>query len=213
MNFFAHACLALARRAESRFALGAMLPDWTRWVDSRIAGIDDPLLAAGARFHHAVDDAFHASPTFTVWQREAHERLRGLGLARGPARGAAHVGVELLLDGVLAEDPRWDRGYLAALDAGPDAVACVRWRDPGAPTRLARVIARLREHGVPREYADPAVAADRIARTLAHRPHLRVPDAHRPALAAWAREAQPALRRDAATLLAETEAGLDARGT
>jgi len=211
MNFFAHACLALERRSEPRFALGAMLPDWTRWVGSRITAIDDPELAAGARFHHAVDDAFHACPAFAARQREAVARLRALGLGRGPARGAAHVGVELLLDGALAREAHRGAGYLAALAVGPEVAHRVRWRDAGGAARLDRVIDRLREHGVPRDYADPEVVAGRVARTLTHRPRLRVPATRLPALVAWAREAEPVVRRHAPALLAQTDAGLHGR--
>src|SRR5262245_25639403 len=101
MNYYAHARLASRRCDDAHFVLGAMLPDWTAWVGARLVRVDHPGLAAGIRFHHATDAAFHGGRRFAALVREAVDRLRAAGLERGPARGAAHVGIELLLDGAL----------------------------------------------------------------------------------------------------------------
>ncbi len=205
MNYFAHACLALRRRDDPRFALGAMLPDWTAWLEAGLTSVSDPSVAAGVRFHHQSDSAFHGAPRFASLVREATARLRAAGLDRGPARGAAHVGVELLLDGALLAEPDACAGYLAAIEAARAAADTLAWSRPEGDPRFAQLCTRLEQQGLPRAYGDPEQVALRTARTLARRPRLRVPLSSLPALARWTRETQPALRREAPHILTETE--------
>jgi hypothetical protein len=208
MNYFAHACLALRHRADARFALGAMLPDWMPWLGAQLTSVSDRAVSEGVDFHHASDAAFHTAPRFATLLRDAVSQLSAAGLPRGPARGAAHVGVELLLDGALLEEPRACTGYLAAIGTARAVADSLAWSRPEGARSFAQLCRHLDEQGLPRAYGDPEQVALRTARTLARRPRLRVPVAALPALIRWAREAQPALRDEAPHLLAETESRL-----
>jgi hypothetical protein len=169
VNFFGHAAVASWQPAGPRVALGAMLPDFATMCRARLAAPDDADLAAGVDLHHATDAAFHHLAPVTASMRELDDRLDRLGCARGPRRAVAHVGFELLLDGVLVDDSAYRASYLAGLEADP---AGVRWRDPDGEPRFAILIARLREHGVPDDLREPAAIARRLHRMLAHRPLL-----------------------------------------
>jgi hypothetical protein len=173
MNFFGHAVAAAWREPSPTFALGAMLPDWVGMCGARlIAAPAAGSLADGIAFHHATDQAFHALPGFRALEQRAIAALGAAGLPRGPARGAAHVAVELLLDGVLVErEPAAGPLYLAALDAAP-AHGAVHGDDP----RMATLVARLGGQGLPLAYRDPSQVARRTAFALARRPRLALDD-------------------------------------
>src|SRR5262249_39156272 len=100
---------------------------------------------------------------------ELDERLEHRGCARGPRRAVAHIGVELLLDGVLVDEATYRESYLAGLAHDP---AGVRWREEGDADRFAVLLARLRRHGVPDDLRSPGSIALRLHRMLAHRPLL-----------------------------------------
>ena len=171
MNFFGHA--AIVGRAEpgapGGVVLGAMLPDFATMCRARLAPAEDADLARGVALHHATDAAFHTLPAVLGLMRELDERLALGGCARGPRRAVAHIGVELLLDGVLVDDAAARASYLAGLAC--DA-AGVRWRDPDGDARFAALIARLRAYGVPADLREPAAIVERLRRILAHRPLL-----------------------------------------
>jgi hypothetical protein len=101
--------------------------------------------------------------------RELDERLAALGCARGPRRAVAHIGVELLLDGVLVDDAAYREAYASGLAHDP---AGVRWRDDDGPARLSTLLSRLREHGAPDDLRRPHAISQRLHRMLAHRPLL-----------------------------------------
>jgi hypothetical protein len=117
--------------------------------------------------------------------RELDDRLARLGCARGPRRAVAHIGVELLLDGVLVDEP----AYRDAYTRGLAHEAPITWRSPGDDARFAILIARLRTHGVPDDLKRTDAITGRLHRMLSHRPLLRPsPDdlaAIRSALAAF----------------------------
>jgi hypothetical protein len=144
-----------------------MLPDFATMCQARLAPPADPEVAAGVDHHHRADAAFHRLPGFLALYRDAEARLRRAGAGRGPARGAAHVAIELFLDGELVRDQEVADGYLAALDRG-------------APDRRAgfdldgwhRLHARLAERGAPHGYRDPALVAEIVVRILAPRRYL-----------------------------------------
>jgi len=170
VNFFGHAAVAARLHAPPPpgVALGAMLPDFASMCGARPTRVDDEPVARGVELHHATDAAFHRLASFAGLVRDLTARLDAAGVARGPARGAAHAGVELLLDGVLVEDAAAADAYLAALDHDPAGIA---WPDGGGE-RFAILRARLRDHGVPHDLQRPEVAARRLVRALAHRPLL-----------------------------------------
>jgi hypothetical protein len=168
VNFFGHAAVASWSAAEPGTLLGAMLPDFATMCGGRIAGADDAAVAEGIALHHATDAAFHQLPAVTGLMRELDEQLAGGGCSRGPRRAVAHIGVELLLDGVLVDEPGYRAAYLRGLSHQPD----VRWRDAAAAPRFTVLLDRLRSRGVPDDLRLPEAITSRVHRILAHRPLL-----------------------------------------
>ncbi len=206
MNFVAHMVVAqqVADRPSTPLLLGAAAPDLARMARVPVAtsGSGDHL--AGVAVHHRTDTVFHE----LAWFRDHNRRLVGdladRGIRRGPARGAAHVLIELLLDGALLTDP----GH-AATFAGPweamstpdaDALAVVetahhdQWVD-----FLGQLTGRLE----PAAYGDPTYAADRTANTLARRPRLAMTDDEAVTLRQVAPEIQPQIVEEFRTVLSE----------
>ena len=168
VNFFGHAVVATWAGGDTEFAVGSMLPDFAAICGGRLGDSGPGALSAGVAFHHTTDRVFHMAPQFRALSQDATTRLRDLGVDRGPARAAGHVAVELVLDGALVED-RAAPGYLAAI-ADLDSVEIV-W-EGGEPARWAELISRLRDRGLPREYLQPELVADRVAHVLQRRPRL-----------------------------------------
>lgn len=166
VNYFGHA--AVVATSASGVVLGAMVPDFSTMSGARIAGTSDPDVATGIALHHATDAAFHALPTVIALMRELDARLERLGCARGPRRAVAHIGVELLLDGALVDDPAYRDGYLRGLAHD----AAITWRDAGDGERFATLLARLRGYGVPQDLRRPEAIVYRLSRALGHRPLL-----------------------------------------
>lgn len=173
MNFFGHAVVAGWFEREPHFVLGSMLPDFATMSGTRLSGVADPRVAAGVALHLRTDDAFHSAPAFLTLCAVAQEALDQRDVGWGTARAVAHVGTELLLDGVLltrhASEP-----YVGALDAAhalsesdPHAIT---FRDQGQG--FARLLARLRETGPPHAYQQPERVAEFLERALALRPRL-----------------------------------------
>jgi hypothetical protein len=169
VNYFGHAAVASWQSPSGAVVLGAMLPDFATMCGSRLADADDASIAAGIALHHATDAAFHRLPAVTGLMRELDLRLAELGCARGPRRAVAHIGVELILDGVLVADASYREAFLAGLAADP---AGVRWRDATGPERFAVLLSRLREHGVPDDLRDATSVTYRLQRILGPRPLL-----------------------------------------
>jgi hypothetical protein len=182
MNYFGHAVVS-RQVGDSRhpdavdsghvgsagYALGAMLPDFASMCGSRIDRADAPALAAGIDLHHRTDAVFHQLPAVVALMRELHQRLCHAGCGRGPARAVSHIGVELLLDGVLVEDAECRRLYLEAID---HSGAAVIWRDEHGRDRFATLQQRLRHYGVPDDLRRPGAVTERLLRILAPRPLL-----------------------------------------
>jgi hypothetical protein len=169
VNYFGHAAVASwSAPAEPGVMLGAMLPDFCGMCRARIATAEEAAVAGGIALHHATDAAFHGLPVVTGLMRELDEQLQRAGCARGPRRAVAHIGVELLLDGVLVDEPGYRAAYLAGLAHRP----ALRWRDPDGGARFTTLLDRLRDHGVPDDLRRPEAIAGRVHRVLAHRPLL-----------------------------------------
>jgi len=145
-----------------------MLPDFCGMCGVRIAEADEAEVAGGIALHHATDAAFHRLPAVTGLMRELDEELQRGGCSRGPRRAVSHIGVELLLDGVLIDEPGYRAVYLAGLAHRP----ALRWRDPEDGARLAGLLDRLRDRGVPDDLRRPEAVAARVHRVLAPRPRL-----------------------------------------
>jgi hypothetical protein len=190
MNFFGHALAAAAVRLEKGFVLGAMLPDLASMAGLRLLGAEEPVLAAGISFHHACDARFHAEPSFQRACLDATHTLRAAGVRRGPARGAAHAGLELLLDGFWARSRGVPSLYRAALEEAPAAVAALRWRGGEGGMQLTRTCGRILRSQLPQAYAEPDFAVARLVRLLERRPRLALVPDEVAAVRRWARTAK-----------------------
>lgn len=168
MNFVGHVVAAQWQSTSPAFGFGAMLPDFATMCQARLVPPRDPAVAAGVAHHHRTDAAFHRLPQFLALYKEATRRLGRAGLARGPARGAAHVVVELALDGELVRHEAWAEAYLEALAHGHPSQAGQTLELAGWPLLHERLSAR----GVPHGYRDPTTVARIVAHILADRPLL-----------------------------------------
>jgi acyl carrier protein phosphodiesterase len=170
VNFFGHAAVASWSSESAAVVLGAMLPDFATMSGARIAndGEHDRELAAGIAIHHATDATFHRLPVVLGLMRDLDTLLEERGVARGPRRAVAHIGVELLLDGVLVDVGAYRTAYANALAHE----ARVEWRDADDPERFTVLMTRLRAHGVPDDLRDPKKITLRLGRMLGHRPLL-----------------------------------------
>ena len=170
MNFFGHAAVASWASDAPAVILGSMLPDFATMSGARIAndGDHEDGIGRGIAIHHATDATFHTLPVVTGLMRELDAELLGRGCARGPRRAVAHIGVELLLDGVLVDEPVYRAAYTRAIAHDGTPV----WRETDDPARYAALLARLRAYGVPDDLHEPASITHRLGRMLAHRPLL-----------------------------------------
>jgi hypothetical protein len=199
VNFFGHAAAAREVDDDPAFVLGAMAPDLLPLCGAVPAGETSTKVAAGQAHHVAVDALFHASPAFTATQSWAARALIDAGVPRGGARGAAHVGTELFLDGALAGDARARDAFARSLADADGAGSPFVWQDEQSSARWRRLIARLRDGAIPDRYRDPDFVADRLVGALGRRPRLALA----PREAAILRGFLPAL---AARVTAEVEA-------
>ena len=209
MNFVGHIVVAdrAAGGASTAHLLGSAAPDLARMARLPVAETGSDDFRAGVAAHHRTDAAFHDLPWFRRHNRALVGELTARGVRRGPARGAAHVLVELLLDGALLADadhaatfaPAW----AALVAADDDARAMVpaegheQWLD-----FLDQLTRRLD----PSAYADAGYAADRTAGTLARRPRLAMSDDEHAVLRTVATDVQPTIVESADDVLASVVA-------
>ena len=168
VNYFGHAAVASWRQARGGLPLGAMLPDFSTMCGARVTGSDDEDVAQGIALHHATDAAFHTAPVVLGLMRELDQRLERGGCAKGPRRAVAHIGVELLLDGVLVENDEYRDAYTLGIEYD----APISWRNEGDGARFSVLLDRLRDHGVPDDLKKPESIVFRLSRMLANRPLL-----------------------------------------
>ncbi|HEX7671723.1 MAG TPA: hypothetical protein VF395_19150 [Polyangiaceae bacterium] len=214
MNFFGHAVVATWQSAHPGFVLGAMLPDFATMIGARVPSVNHADVASGVRFHHDTDRVFHDAPTFRSLQADARRTLREQGLPRPCALAVGHIGVEILLDSALGDDPRGRAGYEAALAAGhPNELgAHVEWATPGEVADYGRLVSVLAERGIPSEAQSPSTSAWRIARALAPRPRLRLDADGERLVREWAEIAAPVIALAARELVQEILRGLETAG-
>ena len=205
---------AAEQRWASGFALGSALPDFATMGRLRLLGSTaDEAVAAGIAVHHRTDDVFHGHQWFRDRNRSLTDRLDRAGLGRGAARACGHVGVELLLDGQLMNDPTLTAHIKLAHDAIETRLDALeplvrlperhRWRSH---------LQRVARHGLPADYHDPAAVAQRLHRILAHRPRLRFDSAKVPLVADALAESQLTINDSAEEFLADL-VGLVAAGS
>jgi hypothetical protein len=209
MNFVGHAHFARRLSTAPRFVLGAMLPDLASMAGARLLAQDEPDLSAGVRDHHAVDDVFHAAPTFLRLQSEAVAELSAQGVGWGASRAVAHVAPELFLDGILLEDGEVIDVYRDAVaEAGqPRTLSALRFHGEGH-RHFVTVHQRLASFGPPHGYRDPKFVGDILVRILRERPRLALRPEDQPALDALLPRLNRRVMDAADALLAEVAQGL-----
>lgn len=205
MNFVGHIVVAdrTAGGASTAHLLGAAAPDLARMARVPVTVDGSADFRAGVEAHHRADATFHDLPWFREQNRALVSELTARGVRRGPARGAAHVLIELLLDGaLLARDEHAETfapAWASLSDADDAALGMVDAEQHG---RWVDFLGRLTDRLVPAAYGDPAYAADRTAGTLSWRPRLAMDDGEHATLRQVAVDVQPAVADAADDVLA-----------
>ncbi len=216
MNFFGHAAVASWVRRSGPLALGAMLPDFASMARARIRRVTSWEVAEGIELHHHTDAVFHAAPTFVVLCARAVAELGERGLVRGSSRAAAHVAIELLLDGSVVEDAHACATYLEALEAGRDEAhgKHVEWSDDVQRDRIAALRSRLARFGIAPSIGEAGFVADRVIVALAGRPRLALDESAQRVLRSYLGELGARVRAAGPALLDEVRSGISsAAGT
>jgi len=182
VTFFGHAAAACRVDDDPGFILGAMAPDLLPLCGAVASSETSPKVAAGRAHHLAVDATFHTNPAFTNLCAWASRSLTEGGVSRGAARAAAHVGIELCLDGVLALETTARAAYARSLAEADGPGAPFVWRDEISQSRLRSLVARLRGGQVPAAYRDPDFVTDRLVGALGRRPRLALLEHQAPAV-------------------------------
>jgi len=205
VNYFAHAWIAGQIRPEPRFALGAMLPDLLGFLRIRPPQESPAEVAAGMTLHHATDAVFHALPGFREQHRAGVRALLELGLGRGAARAAAHVGIEFILDRALAAGAS---SGVALYRSALAEHACLGWAARPNADAVSQLAERLTTLD-PSAPAEPAETAERIRRTLASRPRLALRSGELRPLEAWLSSVTPQLTPMSGVLAQQTLRALE----
>jgi hypothetical protein len=216
MNFFGHALLAERREAtrgsiRAEFVLGAMLPDFASMLRSRPPKASLDVLGAGLTFHHDTDQAFHGSPSFLAFSRQASSFLADRGLSRGSARAVAHVGVELLLDSAFAVEIAANEAYLSAVDCAlTEPVASrIHWQDHAFGARFRQLCQNLKLRGAFPSNTPAELIAERLRAILADRPRLAMDEAGQSVVREWIMTVRPMIVSGAPLLLREVQQRLE----
>lgn len=203
MNFFGHVVVAGWFERDPGYLLGSMLPDFASMSGTRLGTVPVAAVAAGVALHHRTDDAFHTAPAFLHLMTLAREELEARGVAWGTARAVAHVGSELLLDGVLLERHP-SAPYVDALEAAAELTRArhldAAFRDQGVG--FAALLRRLQDAGPPHAYREPARVSEFLERALGRRPRLCFADGDRARVAEVLAGLRPEVERQADPLLA-----------
>tara|TARA_R110002096_G_scaffold435826_2_gene663503 strand:- start:16142 stop:16705 length:564 start_codon:yes stop_codon:yes gene_type:complete len=158
-----------------------MLPDFAGMAGIRLPkAVASGALADGIAFHHESDRVFHRLRRFREQESWTLTHMLERGLRRGPARGIAHVGVELSIDGALVTSNDSHALYLGAVNAA--RTLDLPWESAESEVRFRKLASRLFEFGIPKGYADPQVVADRLVRIMQPRPLLRLTEDEAPIL-------------------------------
>jgi hypothetical protein len=157
VNFVGHAVVAAREVDDPAFAFGAMVPDHARFA--RRAPLDaGDVVAAGIASHHRADAAFHDSVRFRTWMAAVAGAMPTVD--RG-ARAAAHVAVELAIDGALLR-----------AGAGGAYDAALAWGSGELDGAWLEVVDRMRTGEIVAAYASAEGIAGRVVAVLGRRPRL-----------------------------------------
>lgn len=118
VNLVGHVAVAVqaAPSAPAPYLVGCMLPDLAAMARVRLRPATG-LVGDGVAFHHGTDAAFHSSRWFNEHNVTLRDLLLEAGVDRGAARASAHAGLEMLLDGDLANDPAVTEAVARTFDA------------------------------------------------------------------------------------------------
>lgn len=217
MNFFGHAVVAAGHFGAEQLApeldrlcAGAMLPDFWSMLRLRRPRVLDASVARGVAFHHATDEVFHELVAFQRLSREAFSWLSERNLPRGPARAVAHIGIEMLLDEVMAREAGAQDAYRAALRV--PLAPLLDFADTAHAERLTKLQATLLERAALLVAPSAELLAERIARTLAGRPRLAVETQGHQLLGSWVTYTRPRVEAEAPEVLATLRARLASFG-
>jgi hypothetical protein len=133
-----------------------------------------------------------------------------MGLPRPGALAVGHIGVEILLDGVLAEDAQAVAAYLDALSQArsDDIARSIAWSDEALREHFAVLSSTLLDRGVTPATRSAERAAFRVSRALASRPRLCLTDAGTEIVRQWTVLSEPVVAGAAGELIAELRRGL-----
>jgi hypothetical protein len=198
VNLLGHVRVALRTTSDDEHLLGAVLPDLESLLGQRLESARSrPGIAAGIAVHRATDAAFHADLRFTTGSIALTRALLARGVGRGPSRAVGHAGWELLLDGLLVDDPEVTAGFARAIAV----LAEVARDEPAATDRLEWFARRQGDQPIWAAYADPAMVADRLHRQLSTRPRLSFPTEQRTTVAEELAGAVRGIRADGPGLI------------
>lgn len=221
MNFVGHIHVAsrhLAERSDAisnddGFLLGSALPDFAAMGRFRMTERPtDADLRAGVDLHHRTDDLFHAHPWFRRHSKAVSSALEEAGIGRGGARACGHVGVELLLDGLLLDRATGLRDLVesATASATDRSLALDVVVDVDRRTEWSAHLESVATWPLPRDYRSPDAVARRLRRILARRPRLAFDTDHVNVVAEVLGAHQPAIETETVELLDDLAAGLAA---
>ena len=191
MNFFGHSVVAAALKPSEPFIAGSMLPDWLGITGVKLRRVENDELRAGIQFHRRTDAVFHAHPHFSALWRKASRLMREQGLPKASAWAAAHVGVELLLDGEFSRVAATHAHYEGGLRALSDSLGSLHFDGAQDAARLQRLLEGLSQHFDASRYRDVDFVEERITRILHVRPRLAIPPDNTGCVAQVLRELQP----------------------
>jgi hypothetical protein len=201
VNYFAHAWIASRIRPEPRFVLGAMLPDLAGFLRIRLPEQTDPALSAGIALHHATDAVFHRLAGFRERNLAGIRALRAAGLERGAARAAAHVGIELVLDALLAAN---SPDSVSQFTAGLRQSGCILASHTDDDRAINQIVARIHSFDPAAGLGDAGETALRVQRTLASRPRLALRGQDLAPLECWLQASEDELAPHAEALALDT---------
>jgi hypothetical protein len=190
VNFYSHVAIASLFSEELGLAFGAMLPDLASLVGAKPPKTSCPHIRRGYALHHATDRAFHELEPFRHASRTESQRLLSLGLSRGTAVAAAHVGLELVLDDALAEDEPTQALFRTTLAAAAPQMLCqsLEWGSDAHAAQFETLRQRVWSLAMEQLPLDGTTLAERLCRTLERRPKLAVRAGDRELLQCWAAE-------------------------
>jgi hypothetical protein len=212
VNFVGHIAVGASVADDTGFLVGTAAPDFASMARTRLRGgaAGAGALADGIALHHATDRAFHADEWFLAMEHELRVRLLADGLPDGGARACAHVGVELLLDGVFVHDAEVHHAVARVYEAiGEPSDAVVDLAEPHERVRWHEHLVGISQRLDPMSYSDTDAVGRRLHTIASRRPRLAFPSTMIDVVCEQLRALQPRIRDDAPTVLQRTARAAD----